>query len=323
MSASASRGSAGAGATVVTSQKVLQGCEEDYKRWQEVVNRAVRGFDGFEGTEQYPPAAGGDNEWVVVFRFSRVDQLSAWLRSGTRQELLHEGRGLFEEEPAQEVLSGGAPAGEREVVTAVISHQVRAGREQDFVRWQDKALKVQGSYPGFMGSELFAPVEGIQDRWVVAFRFDTREHLDQWLKSDDREKLLREGREYFETYDVRRIGSSFSGWFRFGKGEQEGIPPNWKQAMAVLLALFPCVMVLNLTVGVALRGAGVPDYLGLFIGNLLSVGLLTWLLMPLVNGALAFWLLPGRARTLRVHMAGAALVVLCYALLLALFALTT
>lgn len=305
----------------MTSQKVVPGCEEDYKHWQEQVNRAVRNFDGFEATELYPPDSGEGNQWVVVFRFTDVERLSAWLSSGTRQELLHEGRRLFEEEPSQEVLSGGRPA--QEAVTAVVSHEVKPGRERDFVGWQDKILKAQEKFRGFMGSELFAPVEGIQDRWVVVFRFDTREHLDQWLTSDARSTLLEEGRQYFASYDVRQISSAFSGWFRFGEKEQACVPPNWKQAMSVLLALYPTVMVLNITVGRGLTAAGVPDVLGLFISNVLSVSILTWILMPLVvNRALAFWLAPDRPRSRRVDLAGATVVALCCAALITLFAFT-
>ncbi|MFD5539295.1 antibiotic biosynthesis monooxygenase [Streptomyces sp. NPDC127079] len=321
MGASANRGRGAAGATVVTSQKVAPGREEDYKRWQEQVNRAVQAFDGFEGTELYPPDPAGDNQWVVLFRFSDVDRLSAWLGSATRRELLDDGRGLFEGEPSQEVLRGGQPA--QEAVTAVVSHTVRPGREQDFERWQDKVLRAQQKYHGFMGSDLIAPVADIQDHWVVVFRFDTREHLDQWLQSDVRRKLLDEGCDYFADYDVRKIASAFSGWFPFGEGEQAGVPPNWKQAMSVLLALYPTVMVLNLTVGRALTHAGVAGYLGLYISNVLSVALLTWLLMPLVvNRALAFWLTPGRPRSRRTDLAGAAVVVVCYAALLVVFGLT-
>jgi len=320
MSASANRGRGAAGATVVTSQRVVPGHDEDYKRWQEQVNRAVQAFDGFQGTELYPPDSAQDGEWVVVFRFSDIDRLSAWLDSATRRELLDDGRNLFEEEPSQEVLHGGRPA--QQAVTAVVSHTVRPGRERDFERWQDKVLKAQQKSPGSMGSELFAPVEGIQDRWVVVFRFDTREHLEQWLRSDVRAKLLDEGRDYFVEYDVRKIASAFSGWFRFGAGEQADVPPNWKQAMSVLLALYPTVMVLNLTAGRALDHAGIAGFLGLFISNVLSVAILTWLLMPLVvNRALAFWLAPER-RSRRTDLAGAVLVAVCYALLLAVFGLT-
>ncbi|MFI2367645.1 antibiotic biosynthesis monooxygenase [Streptomyces sp. NPDC018833] len=311
----------GGSATVVTSQKVRAGRDDDYKRWQEKTNQIVRRFDGFQGTELYPPASEAENEWVVVFRFSGVEQLTAWLDSSDRQQLLDEGRPLFEGTPTQEVLTGGTPV--EDVVTAVISHDVRPGREREFMRWQDKILKSQERHPGFMGSELFRPVEGVQDRWVVAFRFDTREHLEGWLDSEDREKLLEEGREYFRSYDVRKIGSAFSGWFRFGEGTEEGIPPNWKQAMSVVLALYPTVMILELTAGDWFDNLGIPGYIALFISNVLSVSILTWLLMPLVNRAFAFWLLPGRARSRRVHVAGAVVVAVCCLVIITIFGLTT
>ncbi|MHB9863527.1 antibiotic biosynthesis monooxygenase [Streptomyces sp. YIM S03343] len=324
MGVSAIRAPAGDGATVVTSQMVREGCEDDYQRWQERTNRAVRAFDGFEGTEMYPPGVGDERAWVVVFRFSRIDKLTAWLDSGARRELLDEGRPLFDGSPTQEVLAGAAPPpAKEEAVTAVISHHVRPGREEEFARWQDKVLKAQGKFPGFMGTELFRPVEGIQENWVVVFRFDTREHLDQWLASDVRAGLLEEGEDYFSTYDVHKVGSAFSGWFRFGDGADDEVPPNWKQAMSVVLALYPTVMVLNLTVGHGLDDLGLPGYIGLFIGNVLSVSILTWFFMPLVNRVLAFWLVPLRAQSVRIHVAGAALVVLCWALCILVFGLTT
>lgn len=80
------------------------------------------------------------------------------------------------------------------------------------------------------------------------FRYDSREHLDEWLESEARVKLLEEGKDYFAAYDVRKIRSAFGAWFRFDREAAGGIPPNWKQAMTVLLALYPTVMVLNLTV---------------------------------------------------------------------------
>ncbi|MFI2074261.1 MULTISPECIES: antibiotic biosynthesis monooxygenase [Streptomyces] len=324
MSPRASRDSAAEIATVVTSQKVRPGHVDEYQRWQNRTNDAAREFEGFEGSEVYPPGAGSENEWVTVFRFSGIGYLTAWLESDRRRELLAEGRGFFEEAPTQEVLRGGSLAEQApETVTAVISHDVKPGREEGFLRWQEKTLRVQEKAPGFMGSELFRPVEGVEDRWVVVFRFDSREHLEDWLGSDARSKLLEEGRTYFASYDVRKVGSAFSGWFRFGKGAEDAAPPNWKQAMSVVLALYPTVMVLNLTVGYELDEFGVPGYVGLFIGNVLSVSTLTWLLMPLVNKALAFWLVPGRARGFRVHAAGALVVALCYLLFIVVFGLIT
>ncbi|MBB4893476.1 hypothetical protein FHS39_002507 [Streptomyces olivoverticillatus] len=324
MSPRASRDSTAESATVVTSQKVREGRVDEYRRWQSRTNEAARGFEGFEGCEVYPPRTGSENEWVAVFRFSDIDHLTAWLESDRRKELLAEGQGLFEGPPAQEVLRGGAPAEQApETVTAVVSHEVKPGREEDFLRWQGKILKAQEKSPGFMGSEMFKPVEGVQEHWVVVFRFDSREHLDAWLESENRERLLEEGRAYFVSYHVHKVGSAFSGWFRFDEGAQDAAPPNWKQAMSVLLALYPTVMVLNLTVGNELDALGVPGHVGLFIGNMLSVSALTWLLMPLVNRGFAFWLVPSRARGLRVHVAGAMAVVCCYLLFIVIFGLIT
>ncbi|MGW7576096.1 antibiotic biosynthesis monooxygenase [Streptomyces sp. NPDC054765] len=309
---------------MVTSQKVHEGRTDEYQRWQDKTNQAAREFEGFVGAEVYPPGAGEENEWVAVFRFSGMDRLTAWLDSGRRQELLDEAHGLFDGPPTQEVLQGGSPAPPAsEAVTAVISHVVRPGYEQRFLNWQERTLKAQEKAPGFMGSELFKPVEGVQEHWVVVFRFDSREHLDDWLGSDVRRKLLDEGDTYFTSYDVRKIGSAFSGWFRFDQDKGGGAPPNWKQAMSVVLALYPTVMVLNLTVGYALEKLTVREYIGLFFSNVLSVSALTWLLMPAVNRALAFWLVPSRADNRRVQVLGTSVVVLCYVVSVVAFGLIT
>lgn len=306
---------------MVLSQKVRRGREGDYRRWQDRMTELARGFAGFGGTEVYPPAEGVEGEWVVIFRFERVDQLTAWLNSPERERMLEEGRPLFEGPPVQEVLAGEPP--EQNAVTAVISHRVTPGREAQFVRWQAKLQKAQEKLPGYVGSELFRPVPGVQENWVSLLRFDTREHLENWLTSEARRKLLDEGRGAYASYDVRRIGSAFGGWFRFGRDTGgAGVPPNWKQAMSVLLGLYPTVMVLGLTVGRVLQAAGVADYLALFVSNVLSVSILTWVVMPLINRVLGFWLVPRGAAPARTHVLGALAVALGYAALLALFGWT-
>ncbi|MBL7523921.1 hypothetical protein I6A84_39235 [Frankia sp. CNm7] len=172
--------------------------------------------------------------------------------------------------------------------------------------------------------ELYPPTSADDRAWVVVFRFGTVGQLRAWLDSPDRRRLLDEGRDHVTGFDVRKVGSAFSGWFRFGEagGREAQAPPNWKQAMMVLLALYPTVMVLSLTVSKALTDGGVPEFLVFFVGNILSVATLTWFLMPLVNRVFAFWLVPGVARTRRRQAAGAALVIACYAFSLLVFGLT-
>lgn len=304
---------------MVISSKVREGREVDYRRWQHKINDTARSFAGFEGSDVYPPISGEQDAWVVVFRFSSTGELTGWLDSETRRRLLDEVRPLLQEPPRLEVLAGEPAA--REAVTAVISHNVRPGRERDFQRWQDKVRKAQERFPGFLGFEAFEPVPGVQPNWVVMFRYDTREHLDDWLESGTRERLLAEGRDYFADFDVRTVNSAFSGWFRFNEGTALETPPNWKQAMSVLLSLYPTVMILNLTVGRAFEAVRLPGYFAMFISNVFSVAILTWLMMPLVNRIFASWLSPGGGGSIFTNIAGALVMVVCMALFIAVFGL--
>jgi antibiotic biosynthesis monooxygenase (ABM) superfamily enzyme len=306
---------------VVISSKVREGIEADYRRWQRKINDAMRSFPGFLGLEVYPPIPGEQQAWVVVFRFSSTGALTGWLDSETRRRLLDEVRPLLEEPPELEVLAGEPPAGE--AVTAMISHDVRRGRERDFQRWQGKVGKAQEKFPGFLGVEAFEPVPGVQEHWVVMLRYDSRAHLDDWLESDTRKKLLDEGRDYFADFDVRTVKSAFSGWFRFNGGTAQEPPPNWKQAVSVVLGLYPTVMILNLTVGRGFAALRLPGYLAMFISNVLSVSILTWLMMPLVNRIFASWLSPSGGGSTFTNIAGALAMVLCMALLIAVFGLIT
>ncbi|WP_210435100.1 hypothetical protein [Saccharopolyspora sp. ASAGF58] len=55
----------------------------------------------------------------------------------------------------------------------------------------------------------------------------------------------------------------------------------------------------------------------------MSVSILAWLLMPLVNRIFAFWLVPGPVRMVVTNLAGTAAVVGCYLLFLVIFAWVT
>ena len=58
----------------------------------------------------------------------------------------------------------------------------------------------------------------------------------------------------------------------------------------MLVGLYPTVVLLSL--GITALWKNVELWLGLLIGNILSVGLLTWVVMPVVTRALRFWLVP-------------------------------
>ena len=83
--------------------------------------------------------------------------------------------------------------------------------------------------------------------------------------------------------------TGLEGWFALNRepGATVAGPPRWKQALAVLFALYPTVMVLTF-LNPLWRNLPLPQ--SMLIGNFLSVSLLTYLVMPRVSRFLGFWL---------------------------------
>lgn len=276
-------------ATVVVAQRVRPDCAERFAGWQESVNRAVAAFAGFLGTEVVAPVDGSD-EWTVIYRFDSTTQLRAWLGSDVRRGLLDDGTPLFAGPASQHVLVAER---EQDGVVVVVAHAVDPRREAEFLAWHERMLRAERAFTGFLGSELFRPVPGIQDDWTIVYRFDTAENLDRWLASPERARMLDEGRG-FRDFRLHRISQPFGSWFAFaGADPAAPAPAAWKTALSVLVALYPTVVVLTLAIRELWGGAEL--WQSLLLGNVLSVALLTWVVMPVVTRALRFWLSPSRA----------------------------
>ncbi|MFL5820586.1 MAG: antibiotic biosynthesis monooxygenase [Solirubrobacteraceae bacterium] len=303
-------------ATVVVGHRVRTGHEEDYRRWQDEVNRAVAGFTGFLGTEVVPPGTG--QEWSVIYRFDSQADLETWLHSPERSSLIDRGADLFEGPQSQQVLMDQR---REEPVTLVVSHPVDPDRVDEFRAWHRRLTDAERRFPGFRGSQMFRPVPGVQNDWTVVVRFDTDEHLNAWLESAERKALLEEGRR-FQDFDLHRVASPFGSWFPVG-GENAAAqaPPKWKTALSVLVGLYPSVVLLTIGVDELWKG---PLWASLLVGNILSVSALTWVVMPRVTRALRFWLAPDpRAAGPRLDVLGAAVSVVFLTIIAALFWLAT
>lgn len=278
-------------ATVVISQRVAGGRSRDYRRWQDEVTAAAAVFPGYLGTEA-TDLGQDEGDSTVIYRFDTVDNLNTWLTSETREILLRRGSELFDESASQQVLVGGSGDNMR-FVTVVVSHTVRQEDEAEFLDWQRRLTEAEKRFPGFSGSELFRPVPGVKDDWTAVYRFATSAELERWLASTERAELLRQG-ERFQDFQLRKITNAFGSWFSFDAGGAESAgPPSWKTALSVLVGLYPTVVLLTLAISKLWKGA--PLWASLLLGNILSVSLLTWVVMPVVTHALRFWLAPADA----------------------------
>ncbi|GGW12285.1 hypothetical protein GCM10018980_03660 [Streptomyces capoamus] len=279
---------AAAAATAIIGQKVLPGREREYESWQQDLNAAAAHYPGFLGAEISPPTP-LQPDWVVVYRYDSVAHLQTWLNSGTRQTYLDAGAAYFDGPATQQVVSSGIRSLDP-LVTVVVTHRVAPHHVDDFLDWQHHMVEEESKFEGFRGTELFRPVEGLQEEWTTLYRYDTAEHLDAWLTSPERREILAEG-EKFSDFRLRTIDNSFGSWFAFGGDGKDTPPPpsETRTSLAIWVGLYPTVVLLTL----ALSPLHLRLWIGLLVGNLLSSFIMSFLTMPYyVNPLLGRWLRP-------------------------------
>lgn len=274
-------------ATVIITQQVRAGCEQEFEAWQQDLNREASKYPGFLAAEINPPTA-VQPDWVVVFRFDSIAHVQAWINSATRQERLAAGDQFLDGPGTQQVIGGGARPSDP-LVTVVVSHRVSPENVDDFLAWQARLHLAENTFAGFRGTELFRPVVGLQDEWTALYRYDNAADLDKWLISDERQRLLAEG-EKFSDFHARTIDNSFGSWFAFDEKGNEAPPPSdFKTSVAVWVGLYPTVVMLTL----ALSPLKMPLWLGMLVGNLFSSFAMSFVTMPhYVNPLLKRWLRP-------------------------------
>ena len=70
--------------------------------------------------------------------------------------------------------------------SSVIVHRVPADSVDSFLAWQRGITQAAGSFPGYQATDVYPPVNGGHQEWVVVVHFDTPEALRRWLDSSVR-----------------------------------------------------------------------------------------------------------------------------------------
>jgi uncharacterized protein len=303
-------------ATVVAVQRPKRGCVDASLTWQETVNTAAARFPGYLGTELLRPGSDDEGGWTTIYRFASVDRLKSWLEGDELHRLLDQAADLFVDAPSRHVMLSEHA---EDTVTVVFSHRVDPRDEVDFQAFQRRTADAAQRFPGFRGNELLKPVPGIEDKWTALNRFDTAEHLDAWLESPERQRLLAEEGKRFADFELHRISPRYGSWFSsLAPGEETSAPPAWKSAVSVLVGLYPTVFLLTLGLDEAWPGAEL--WLSLLVGSVLSVTLLTWVVMPVLTRLFRFWLAPESAHPdPRRDALGTAVSIACLTLAAAIF----
>jgi uncharacterized protein len=282
-----------------------------FSRWNGKVSERLKSWPGYLGQEVVPPQPPAQSDWIVIQRFASPDAAHAWQRSDEHAELVAEMRRHFIGPEDIHILPDTTVHNEA-VVSAVISFKVPVGLEADFLAWQQRMQTAEAEFKGFLRHKVERPIPGLHDDWLIILSFDNDANLTAWLDSAVRQAFLKEGARFNSGISVKRASYGFNFWFPAGQTPRQGPSFIFKSNLIVLLVLYPIVFLWGTFIGHPLIDAhGVPFWLSLFIGNLVSTQLLGWFVVPATFKAFDWWLAP-RMSALR-QFGGYSLVVALYA----------
>jgi uncharacterized protein len=281
--------------------------KNEFVDWQADVNTKISNARGFVSLEFSSPFE-EQKSWLIVQCFTDPETSSAWRNSNVYKDLIEKLKALAINQEVKEVESNESS---EKGITEVIVTEVSPGKEEDFRAWSAKIHQVEAKFPGFRGVYVQSPKGG--KHWITLLQFDTMENLDRWLQSPERKNVLQESKPFISSLESHRVVSPYAGWFASIVRTGE-LPPVWKQTMLVLLVLFP-IVVFEIKFFSPLT-AGLNPSLGTFIGNALSVTLISFPMMPIAIWFLGWWL---SKHSLKTTIVGTMLIGLLYLIEIALF----
>lgn len=296
-----------AASAITTKLRLRTDKNRAFAVWQAAFTRVVSGFPGFLSVEIIA-AFPGASEWRIVQRFHTPQQLAVWRNAPERGRLVAEVAPLLDPDSSASDEEAAPDFHSLHCVTEIITTDVKPGQEGQFLAWCEAIQACQGSFPGYAGTLVQAPSGAGQPYWATLVRFATPQCLDAWLTSPRRQALLRRSEPLVRSWHARRLPHPFAGWFP--SGADGAAPPLWKQAMLVLLVLYPVVMLELRFLNPVL--AGWTPAAATFVGNAISVGLVTWPLMPATVMGMGWWLNPSPQRPMHSTGLGLVLVGLLY-----------
>lgn len=301
-------------ATLLSLQFTLrQNIEIEFAAWRANFNGCVAIYTGFVSLEFFKM----DNafrSWRVVLRFANNLALLEWRKSEIYRDLLTDLNQFVQEQSVLEKIEEESDSSHN--TTELFIAEPKPEKLSEFLKWRTKLHQIEGTFPGFRGAYLQSPAEGVSKYWISLLQFDTKEHQEQWLQSEERRKLMSEGSSLFFYTESHKVISPYQGWF--ASISQGGDKPSIvKETMIVLLVLYPIVMLQVRYLWPHL--SGLHPAAAMFFANIMSVVLISYPFMPLAIHCLSWWLKPPIHNRLMLNIAGLLILGLLYTLELLFF----
>ncbi len=175
--------------------------------------------------------------------------------------------------------------------TVVITHRIREGEHASYETWLNEIGPVCRGFPGHLDWQIIRPITGLSGTYTVVIRFDSEQHLKDWMHSEERKRLVEKVRPLFVTDDDFFISTGLDFWFT-PEGAKAKVPPRWKQVLVTFIALYPLVLAVPLITGQVYGAMRISEYhlLTTAIGTGLIVLLMAYVVMPYITKLVQRWL---------------------------------
>jgi uncharacterized protein len=177
-----------------------------------------------------------------------------------------------------------------DVVTSVIQHRVHVGAQAPYETWLQEITPAAQRFPGHQGVNIIRPSAGA-DVYTIVLHFDTLEHLQGWLGSETRQRLMAEIEPLFASDECVEIKTGLEFWFTPPTPVQKH-PPSYKQFLLTLSVIFPLTALIPWALQPLFQVApvfGLP-VVSNFVIAVIIVGLATYVIMPRYTRLMARWL---------------------------------
>jgi uncharacterized protein len=178
-----------------------------------------------------------------------------------------------------------------EGATVVITHKVRNDMQAEYANWLDEIAPQCKAFPGHLDWHIIRPIPGLSENFTVIIRFDTKAHLQAWMESPVRARLIEKATPWLAAGDNFYIGSGLDFWFTPGEAKAK-IPRRWKQALVTWSAIYPLVLGVPLILLPMLHALGLAPnhYVDTALVTASVVALMVYMVMPRYTKLIHRWL---------------------------------
>ena len=177
-----------------------------------------------------------------------------------------------------------------DTVTLVIQHDVRRDATAPYESWLKDIAQEGQRFPGHLGVNVIRP-HGATTPYTVVLRFDSHDHLRDWVESDVRRRLIERARPLLRSQESLEIQTGLEYWFTPPTAKPMRARP-YKQFLITLSAIFPLTLLVPWVLQPLI--AAVPwlqwPPARAFVCAVLIVFLMVYLIMPRYTRAVAAWL---------------------------------